>query len=134
MNRSIYINISVKDLAKAIDFYTSLGFEQNLDFSNDDGACIVITDNIYLMVLTKEFFQTFTDKDISDSNKATETILSISADSKEEVDELADKAVQYAGMPLKEAANELDFMYVRNFQDLDGHMWEVVYMDPTAAS
>lgn len=102
-----------------------------MDFSNDDGACIVITDNIYLMVLTKEFFQTFTAKDISDSNKTTETILSISADSKEEVDELADKAVQYAGKPSKEAVNELDFMYVRNFQDLDGHMWEVVYMDPT---
>jgi predicted lactoylglutathione lyase len=131
MNRSIYVNVAVQDLAKSLEFYKALGFEQNLEFSNEDGVCMVIASNIYLMVLTEDFFKTFTNKDIADVTKTTETILTISADTKAEVDELADRAVALTGKPPKEADNELDFMYVRNFQDVDGHMWEVVYTDPS---
>ena len=131
MSTSIFVNLPVKDLGKSMRFFESLGYSFNRQFTNENGACLVISDEIYAMLLVEPFFKSFTKKDIADATKSTEAILALGVESKERVDELVDKALAAGGQP----ANETDdqgFMYSRSFQDPDGHMWEVVYMDPSA--
>ncbi|MCQ6557385.1 VOC family protein [Paenibacillus mendelii] len=128
----IFVNLPVKDLKKSIDFFTALGFEFNAQYTDDNATCMVISEHIFVMLLVEDFFQTFTKKAISDSTKTTEVILALSANSREAVDELVHKALAAGGKASNDPADH-GFMYAWSFQDIDGHLWEIMYMDESAA-
>ncbi len=133
MPTKIFVNLPVKDLDKSKKFFTKLGFTINPQFTNEKAACVVISADIYAMILTEEFFKTFIPKkEISDATKSTEVLVALSADSKEKVDEMADKALAAGASKLREPEDH-GFMYSRSFQDPDGHIWEVFWMDINAA-
>jgi predicted lactoylglutathione lyase len=133
MARQIYVNLPVKDLQKSKQFFESLGFGFNLQFTNEQGACMVISEGSnYAMLLTEPFFQGFTKKPISNAKETTEVLLCLSCESREEVDELVRKAIA-AGGSAPNPVQDHGFMYGHGFEDLDGHLWEVMWMDPNAA-
>jgi predicted lactoylglutathione lyase len=121
----------VKDLNRTKEFFSSIGFEFNLQFSDDNSACMVINDNTFVQLLAESYFQTFINKPVADVTSAAAGIIALSADSREHVDELADKALSAGGKQSKEPADH-GFMYVRSFEDLDGHLWEIAFMDMSA--
>ncbi|MFF3063108.1 VOC family protein [Oerskovia sp. NPDC057915] len=127
----IFVNLPVADLEKSKAFYTQLGFSINAQFTDENASCVVVSDTIYVMLLTHDFFRRFTSKDIVDAQSATEVINAISAESRPGVDELADRALAAGGSQTNPPQDE-GFMYSRSFSDLDGHLWEVMYMDPSA--
>lgn len=131
MSTKIFVNLPVKNLGKSIEFFTQLGFSFNPQFTDENAGCLVISDDIYAMLLVEPFFQSFTKKDIVDATKNTEVIMALGVDSRQQVDELVDKALAAGGLPGHYTSDQ-GFMYGRSFQDLDGHLWEVLYMDPTA--
>lgn len=131
MSRMIFLNLPVADLQRSIDFWTGLGFTFNPQFTDENATCMVISDDACVMLLTEKFFSTFTSKDIVDTTRYTEAITAISAESREEVDRLADTALATGGSPSSPPQDE-GFMYSRAFADPDGHLWEVLYMDPSA--
>ncbi|MBC5764679.1 VOC family protein [Ramlibacter albus] len=133
MPRQIFINLPVKDLPRSKAFFESLGFGFNPQFTNEQGACMVINDGAsYAMLLVEPFFQGFTKKPISDAKKNTEVLICLSCESREEVDELVRKAIA-AGGSAPNPVQDHGFMYGHGFEDLDGHVWEVMWMDPNAA-
>jgi predicted lactoylglutathione lyase len=132
MNKQIFVNLAVEDLQKSRAFFGELGFSFNPKFSNDQGACMVISEHIYAMLLVKPFFQTFTTKTIIDPTQQVETLTCLSCESRAEVDEIVVKAVR-AGGKTPRPAQDYGFMYSHGFDDIDGHSWEFVYMDPNAA-
>lgn len=129
MPRKIFVNLPVKDLQRSIDFFTALGFTFNQQFTDEKATCMVISDDIYAMLLTEERFLNFTNKKIADAFTSTEVLLSLTCESREEVDEMVSKAIA-AGGSAPNPKQEYDFMYAHGFQDLDGHIWEVFWMDP----
>lgn len=131
MPTKIFVNLPVKDLERSKAFFTKLGYSFNPQFTDDNAACMVIGEDIYTMLLTEPFFKTFTKKDIADASKTTEVLVALSADSRGKVDEMLGKALA-AGAREARASQEYDFMYGRSFEDLDGHIWEVFWMDPSA--
>jgi len=131
MATKIFVNLPVKDLNKSVEFFTKLGFSFNAQFTNEDATCMVISEDIYVMLLVEPFFRTFTKKEIADTSRTTEVITCLSADSRAQVDELVDKAFA-AGATESNFTTDQGFMYGRSFQDIDGHLWEVMYMDMTA--
>jgi len=131
MATMIFVNLPVENLAKASAFYTALGFTPNAQFSDENASSFVISDTIHVMLLTKPFFKGFTNKEVADATATTEVITALSADSRAGVDDLADRALAAGGTPSKDPMDE-GFMYSRSFQDLDGHLWEVMYMDMSA--
>lgn len=132
MNTSIFINIPIESIERSMAFFTALGYGFNMDYTNEKGACLVISDSIYVMLLTKEFFISFTKRDIPDPKTSAQVIMAISADSREDVDLLVDKALA-AGAGTYNEPQDMGFMYSRSFADLDGHLWEVFYMDEDQA-
>ncbi|OON67856.1 VOC family protein [Hymenobacter sp. CRA2] len=130
MATKIFVNLPVKDLNASIAFFTQIGFSFNQQFSDTNGTCMIVGDDIYVMLLTEPFFQTFITKPIADARQCTEAILCLQLDSRATVDEMADRALAAGGQPVKAGGPEVEFMYGRNFQDLDGHLWELMYMDP----
>jgi predicted lactoylglutathione lyase len=133
MATQIFVNLPVKDLEKSKKFFTDIGFTINPQFTNEKAACVVISEHIYAMILREEFFKTFIPKkEIADSTKSTEVLVALSADSNEAVDEMYDKALAAGGSKLRDAEDH-GFMYSRSFQDPDGHIWEVFWMDINAA-
>lgn len=130
LSRQIYVNLPVKDLNASVEFFKAVGFEFNMQFTDEKAACLVVGENIFAMLLQEEYFKTFTKKDIVDATKATEVLIAISADSKEEVDGIVSRAV--AGGAKSNGSIDHGFMYQSSFDDLDGHTWEVAYMDPAA--
>lgn len=128
MSKQIFINLPVKDLNKSIEFFTKLGFTFNPKFTDENATCMIIHENIFVMLLVEKFFKTFINKEIADATKSTEVILSLSADNREKVEEIVNKALE-AGATTPREPQDLGWMYQRSFQDLDGHLWEVVYMD-----
>ncbi len=133
MATKIFVNLPVKDLDKSKEFFTKIGFSINLQFTDEKAACVVISEDIYAMILREEFFKTFIPKkEIADATKTTEVLMALSADSKEKVDEMADKALAAGASKLREPEDH-GFMYSRSFQDPDGHIWEVLWMDMNAA-
>ncbi|WP_248927845.1 VOC family protein [Paenibacillus hamazuiensis] len=126
-----FINLPVKDLKKTMDFFSQLGFEFNMQFTDDNAACMVINDNTFAMLLVETFFQTFTKKELADAAKSTEVLIGLSADSRSEVDEIVNKALSVGGSAAGDTQDH-GFMYSRSFQDVDGHIWEVIYMDQSA--
>jgi len=128
MNKQIFVNLPVKDLNKSKEFFSALGYTFNPQFTNESGACMVIAeDSIYAMLLTEEFFKTFTDKQIAKAHEVTEVLNCLSCESRQEVDELVAKA-RAAGGKVPRAPQDHGFMYAHGFEDLDGHYWELVYM------
>ena len=130
-NREIYVNVSVRDLKRSKEFFTKLGFEFNPKFTDDNGACMVIGSGAYVMLLAEPFFKTFTKKEICDTRTHTEGMFAVSCASRAEVDRTMDTAIAAGGQPVMDAQDH-GFMYLRSFYDLDGHHWEVMWMDPAA--
>jgi predicted lactoylglutathione lyase len=131
MARKIFVNLPIADMARSRAFFESLGFTFNPQFTNEQGACMVIAEDIYAMLLVEPFFQTFTKKPIADARKSTEVLVCLSCDSRDEVDALVKKALA-AGGTAPNAPQDHGFMYGHGFEDLDGHVWELMWMDPAA--
>ncbi|MBL9125446.1 MAG: VOC family protein [Planctomycetaceae bacterium] len=131
MNTKIFVNLPVKDLEKAKTFFESLGYTFNPQFTDETAACMVVSDDIYTMLLTYPKFREFTPNPICDATQSTEVLVCLSCTSRQDVDELVRKAVSAGGSTFKEP-QDLGFMYAHSFQDLDGHIWELVWMDPSA--
>ena len=126
--KQIFVNLPVKDLNKTIDFFKELGFEFNPKFTDANATCMIVGENTFAMLLVEKFFKTFIKKDISNAHKTTEVLIALSFDNKEEVDSLVNKAVSAGGKEPKDAQDH-GWMYTRTFEDLDGHIWEILYMD-----
>lgn len=131
MISKIFINLPVQDLQKSIEFFTALGFTFNPQFTDDTGTCMIISDTMFAMLLTHEKFQTFTNKDIADAEQTTEVLLALEVESREKVDEIITKAVE-AGGSIYRQPEDHGWMYERSFADLDGHQWEIFFMDASA--
>ncbi len=129
-NRLIFVNLPIKDLKRSTEFFLKLGYTFNPQFTDEKATCMVISESIYAMLLTEPFFKSFIKKEIADTQKSTEVLVALSAESKEEVDQIIDKAIEAGG---KENGDKQDmgFMYSRSYEDLDGHIWEYVWMDPS---
>ncbi|WGT63859.1 VOC family protein [Variovorax paradoxus] len=131
-NKQIFVNLPVKNLEKSKAFFAALGYTFNEQFTDANAACMVIQEgSIHAMLLVEDFFKTFTDKSLTDTSKSTEVLLCLSCESRAEVDELVAKAVA-AGGTVPRAPQDYGFMYGHGFQDIDGHLWELSYMDPNA--
>ncbi len=131
MKTKIFINLPVKDLNKSIEFFGKLGFSFNPQFTDDNASCMVISDEIFVMLLVEKFFKTFTTKEICDATKTTEVLVALSVESRLQVDEMCAKALA-SGATTPMPAQDHGWMYQKSFQDLDGHVWEIIYMDPAA--
>jgi len=130
MTTKIFVNLAVKDLPKAKTFFAVLGYSFNPQFSNDVAACMVINDSIYVMLLTEPFFKKFTSKELVDAKKSTEVLVCLSAESRAAVDDMVRKAVAAGGRVYNEPQDH-GFMYGHGFEDLDGHLWELSFMEPS---
>jgi len=128
MPRKIFVNLPIKDMERSKAFFTSLGFSFNPQFTNDQGACMVVSEDIFVMLLVEPFFQTFIKKPIADATKSTEVLVCLSCESRGEVDEFVAKA-RAAGGTVPNQPQDHGFMYAHGFEDLDGHIWELCYMD-----
>jgi predicted lactoylglutathione lyase len=128
MATKIFVNLPVKDLDKSISFFTGLGFSFNPQFTDEKAGCMVISDSIFAMLLTESYFQTYTKKAVSDAKTATEVLIALDADSKEEVQQTIARAVE-SGATIYSDPQDHGWMYVHSFADLDGHQWEFIYMD-----
>jgi predicted lactoylglutathione lyase len=131
MGRQIYVNLPIRNMERTQAFFKSLGFSFNPQFTNEQGACMVVADDIFVMLLTEAFFAGFTKKPVSDARKSTEVLVCLSCTSRDEVDELVRKAVA-AGGKTPVPSQDHGFMYGHGFEDLDGHQWELMYMAPNA--
>lgn len=130
MTTKIFVNLAVKDLTKSKAFFEQLGYSFNPQFTNEDAACMVISDTIFAMLLTEPFFKKFTSKEIVDAKKSTEVLVCLSAESRAQVDEIVGKAVA-AGGRIYNDPQDHGFMYGHGFEDLDGHQWEFAFMEPS---
>jgi len=131
-SRMIFVNLSVRNLEKSKEFWSKLGFEFNPKFTDEKAACMVLSEQGFVMLLGEPFFKTFSKREICDTRTNTEAILALSCLSRDEVDAIAKKAADAGGSQAMDP-QDLGFMYSRSFYDLDGHHWEVMWMDPAAA-
>lgn len=131
MASKIFVNLPVKDLPKTVEFFTKLGFRFNQQFTDETATCMIVTDDIFVMLLIEAKFKTFTPKEICDTKKYSEVLVCLALDSRAKVEEMVRQAVTAGGMTYNEPQDH-GFMYGHGFQDLDGHIWELIYMDPSA--
>jgi len=131
MATKIFVNLPVKDLNKTTEFFTKLGFTFNPQFTDENATCMIVGEDIFVMLLVEKFFKTFTKKEICDTAKNTEVIVALSAESREKVDQMINKAIEAGGKESR-APQDHGWMYGRSFQDNDGHLWEIIYMDESA--
>ncbi|MBJ6359779.1 VOC family protein [Paenibacillus sp. GCM10012307] len=129
----LFVNLPVKDLQKTVAFFTELGFEFNPQFTDENATCMVVNDKIYVMLLVESYFKTFITKEIADTEKSAEVIVALSLDNRARVDEIADKALA-AGAKHSNDPVDHGFMYTRSFQDINGHLWELFFMDESAVN
>jgi len=129
--RMIFPNLAVKDLDRSVAFFTELGFSFDPRFTDENATAMIVNENAVVMLLREGFFQSFTTRELADPTKQIETMIALSAASRDEVDAFADKALEVGGAPANEPM-EMDFMYGRSFLDPDGHHWEIVWMDMQA--
>jgi hypothetical protein len=127
--RKVFVNLPVRDLPRTKVFFSKLGFEYNPQFTDDNAACMVLSDDGFVMLLAQPFFETFTKKAISDATKSTEVLIALSCSSREEVDKMVKTAIEAGGTHAMDPQDH-GFMYAWSFYDLDGHHWEVLWMDP----
>ncbi len=133
MPRMIFVNLPVKDVQKSTDFYIALGATKDERFSDETGSCLVISDTIFIMALSHEKFAQFTTKEIADARRTAQVLLCLSCDSSAEVDDTVAKATAAGGKADPGPKQDYGFMYGRSFEDLDGHIFEVMWMDVEAA-
>jgi hypothetical protein len=128
----LFVNLAVRDLKKSMEFFSKLGFAFNSKFQDENAACMVLSEEAYVMLLTEKRFKDFTRRELCDLTRQTEGLFALTCDSRAEVDEMVEKAIAAGG---KHAVDSQDhgFMYSWSFYDLDGHHWEVFWMDPAAA-
>jgi len=134
MSKMIFVNLPVTDLPRSVAFYEAVGATKNPMFSDDTAACLVFSDTIHAMLLTHEKFASFTDRAIPDAHQTAQVLICVSEDSREAVDAVHDRAVQAGGRADAIAVQDYGFMYSRAYADPDGHIWEVMWMDPEAAA
>jgi predicted lactoylglutathione lyase len=132
MASKIFVNLPVKDLDRSTAFFEKLGYSFNPKFTDASAACMVISDDIFAMLLTEAKFKEFTTKPIANATEATEVLVCLSLESKTKVNEVVDRALS-AGAVEARPAMDYGFMFGRSFHDLDGHIWEIIWMDPKAA-
>lgn len=131
MAKQIYVNLPVRDLKRSVTFFTALGFSFNPQFTDENATCMIVGENIFVMLLVEPFFRTFTPKPLCDARQATEVLVCLGLDSRAEVEAIVAKAIA-AGGATPTPAKDHGFMYQHGFEDLDGHLWEVVHMDMAA--
>jgi predicted lactoylglutathione lyase len=130
-SRKIFVNLAVENLDRAVDFFTQLGFSFDPRFTDETATCMIVSDEAFVMLITKDRFKDFTKKELCDATTHTEAIVALSADSREQVDEFVHKALAMGGQPANDPM-DMGVMYGWSFQDPDGHLWEVIWMDPSA--
>ena len=128
-SRKMFVNLAVRDLERSVDFFTQLGFAFNAQFTDESATCMIVSDEAYVMLLVHDRFKDFTRKQIVDSTTHTEVLVALSAESREAVDAMVGKALAAGGSPANDPQDH-GFMYGWSFQDPDGHIWEVMWMDP----
>lgn len=133
MPTMIFVNLPVKDLERSVKFFTELGFTFNPQFTDATAACMVVTETIYVMLLTEAKFQAFTPKPVADARQSTEMLLALAMESRAAVEALVQQAFDLGGTRYAEPQDH-GFMYQHGFEDLDGHIWEIFYMDPSAVN
>ncbi len=133
MNTKIFVNLPVKDLDRSVGFFTKLGYKFNPQFTDETAACMIISEDIYAMLLTHAKFAEFTPNAIVDAKQGTEVLVALSCESREAVKDLVRDAVAAGGNIYAESQDH-GFMYQHGFQDPDGHIWELFYMDPSAVN
>lgn len=131
-SRKMFVNLAVRDLKKSMAFFSGLGFTFNPRFTDDNAACMIVSDDGYVMLLGEQFFRGFTTRELCDTTRQTEALVALSCASRVEVDELLKRALAAGGARAMESKDH-GFMYVASFYDLDGHHWELFWMDPAAA-
>ena len=131
MTTQIFVNLPVKNLSRTVEFFKKLGFTFNPQFTDENATCMIINDNIFVMLLVEKFFKTFTKKEICDTTKDTEVIIALSTESREKVDEMMQHVFEAGGKESREPQDH-GWMYGRSFQDINGHLWEIIYMDEKA--
>ena len=129
MASQIFVNLPVKDLDASMKFFSALGYTFNKQFTDHNAACMVISETNYAMLLVEPFFKTFTNKEIVNAHTSTEVLIALSVDSREEVDNMINKVIAAGGIETRPATDH-GFMYQRSYSDLDGHIWEIFWMDP----
>ena len=132
MSKMICVNLPVTDLPRSMKFYEAVGFTNNPQFTNEQAAAMMWSDTIVVMLLTHDFWKTFTDKQIPDARSVAQVLLCLSQDSQDAVDAIVDKAVAVGGRSDPTPKQDMGFMYGRSFEDPDGHIWENVYMNMAA--
>ena len=131
MPTKIFVNLPVKDLNKSVEFFTRLGYTFNPQFTDETGTCMIVSDDIFVMLLTEPYFQGFAPNPVCDARKCTEVLIALSCESREHVQDMVRKAVAAGGTTYGEPKDH-GFMLQHGYQDLDGHVWEVFYMEPGA--
>jgi uncharacterized protein len=131
MSTQIFVNLPVKDLNKSVEFFTKLGYEFNPQFTDENATCMLVGENIFVMLLVEKYFKTFMPKEICDTTKYSEVLVALLFESRAAVDEMVAKAIAAGGTTYKEP-NDMGFMYQHGFQDLDGHIWEIFFMEVSA--
>jgi uncharacterized protein len=131
VNTKIFVNLPVGDLNGSVQFFRNLGFDFNAQFTDETAACMIVSEDIFVMLLTRAKFKEFTPKEICDATKSTEVLVCLSQASRQRVDDLVRKAVAAGGTTYAEP-KDYGFMYQHGFQDPDGHIWELIYLDPSA--
>ena len=124
----IFVNLPVKDLKRSVDFFTAVGYTFNPQFTDENATCMIIGENLFVMLLVEKFFSSFTHKGVADTSKTTEVLTCVSCASREEVDQLVARA-RAAGGKVPRQAQDHGFMYSHGYEDLDGHTWELVHMN-----
>ena len=125
------MNLPAKVLNKTIEFFTKLGFKFNPQFTDENATCMIVGEDIFVMLLVEKFFKTFTKKEICDTSKNTEVIVALSVEGREKVDQMINKAIEAGGTESREPQDH-GWMYGRSFEDINGHIWEIIYMDESA--
>jgi uncharacterized protein len=133
MSTQIFVNLPVKNLNKSVEFFAKLGYEFNSQFTDENATCMIVSENIFVMLLVEKFFKTFTPKEICDTSKSAEVLVALSFESRAEVDAMVAKAIAAGGTTYKEPI-DMGFMYQHGFQDLDGHIWEIFFMEESAVN
>lgn len=133
MHKQIFVNLPIKDMARSQAFFRAIGYEFNSQFTNDQAAALVLGENLFAMLLVEDFFKSFTAKTLVDAHQSTEVLTCLSCDSRAQVDALVAKAVA-AGATVPRQPQDHGFMYSHGFEDLDGHAWELMFMDASAAA
>ena len=128
MATKIFVNLPVKDLGRSVDFFSKLGFGFNPQFTDESATCMIISESIFVMLLVEKRFKDFTKKEIADAQKTTEVLIALDAESREAVDSMVKNAVAAGGLIYRDP-DDYGWMYGHSFADLDGHQWEIAYMD-----